>query len=118
MISTERRLPSSCKFLHKALLVFFFLQLLFAGLSAKLVVKEKDIANLQLAQLEAEAELVEDKTLPLECRREVENMIWILPSRGVAYVHLNHKECTACIYSNYCIFSCPADSSIGDLVTD
>ena len=60
MISTERRLPS---------LLLFFLQLLFAGLSAKLVVKEKDIADLQLAQLEAEAELVEDKTLPLECRR-------------------------------------------------
>ena len=55
-------------------MLLFFLQLLFAGLSAKLVVKEKDIADLQLAQLEAEAELVEDKTLPLECRREVENM--------------------------------------------
>ena len=76
MTPTEGSLPSSCKFvkfLHKALLVFF-LQLLVPGLSAKLVVKEKDIDDLQLAHLEAEAELVEDTTLPLECRREVENM--------------------------------------------
>ena len=76
MTPTEGRLPSSCKsvkFLHKALLVFF-LQLFVPGLSAKLVVNEKDIADLQLAHLEAEAELVEDTTLPLECRREVENM--------------------------------------------
>ena len=63
---TEGRLPSSCKFvkfLHKALLVFF-LQLLLPGLSAKLVVEEKDIADLQLAALlKAEVELVEDRTL-------------------------------------------------------
>ena len=75
MTPTDRSLPS-CKFvelLRKALLVFF-LQLLIPGLSSELVVKEKDIADLELAQLEAEAELVEDTTLPLECRRKVKNM--------------------------------------------
>ena len=48
------------------------LLLLLPGLaSGALVVKEAEIADLQLAHLEAEAELVEDITLPLECRRKV-----------------------------------------------
>ena len=43
---------------------------------ADLVVKEKDFADLQLDHLQTQAQLVEDKTLPLECRRQVKNSIF------------------------------------------
>ena len=62
--------PKSVKYLRKALL-FGCLQILLPGSLADLVVKEKDIGNLQLDQVQAQAELVEDTTLPLECRRQV-----------------------------------------------
>ena len=67
-------LPSQKKFkyLHKALLVFL-LQIFIPGSLADLVVKEKDYADLQLDQVLTQAELVEDTTLPLECRRQVYN---------------------------------------------
>ena len=65
--------PKFVKNLRKALLVVC-LQLLVAGSLADLVVKEKDIADLQLDQVQAQAELVEDTTLPIQCRRQVENL--------------------------------------------
>ena len=70
MTSNDRFFPKFVKYLFKALLLIC-LQLLVPGSLADLVVKEKDIADLQLDQLQAQAELVEDTTLPLECRRQV-----------------------------------------------
>ena len=58
-------------FLSKNTLLFVCLQLFVPGSLAKLVVKEQDMVNLQLDQVQAQAELVEDTTLPLECRRQV-----------------------------------------------
>ena len=65
-------LPSQkfVKYLHKALLVFL-LQTFIPCSLANLVVNEKDFADLQLDQVLTQAELVEDTTLPLECRRQV-----------------------------------------------
>ena len=65
-------LPSQkfVKYLHKALLVFL-LQTFIPSSLANLVVNEKDFADLQLDQVLTQAELVEDTTLPLECRRQV-----------------------------------------------
>ena len=64
-------LPPS-KDLQMSLLVFF-LQLLELPDSslADLVVKEKDVEDLQLDQLQAQAHLVEDTTLPFQCQRQV-----------------------------------------------
>ena len=70
MTSNDRISPKFVKYLRKALLLFC-LQLHVPGSLADLVVKEKDIAGLQLDQLQAQAELVEDTTIPLECRRQV-----------------------------------------------
>ena len=70
MTSNDRISPKFVKYLHKALLLIC-LQLHVPGSLADLVVKEKDIADLQLDQLQAQAELVEDTTIPLECRRQV-----------------------------------------------
>ena len=72
MKSTGRISPKFVKHLHKALLLVY-LQLLAPGCLADLVVKEKDIADLQLDHLQAQAELVEDTTLPLQCRRQVKH---------------------------------------------
>ena len=57
-------------FWSKILLVVY-IQLLVPGSLADLVVKENDFADLQLDRIQSQAELVEDKTLPLECRRQV-----------------------------------------------
>ena len=70
MTSNDRFFPKFVKYLFKALLLIC-LQLHVPGSLADLVVKEKDIADLQLDQLQAQAELVEDTTIPLECRRQV-----------------------------------------------
>ena len=72
MTSTDQIFPKFFKYLHKALLLVY-LQLLVPGSLADLVVKEKDIADLQLDQLQTHAELVEDTTLPLQCRRQVKH---------------------------------------------
>ena len=72
MTSNDRISPKFVKYLFKALLLIC-LQLLVPGSLADLVVKEKDIADLQLDQLQAQAELVEDTTTPLECRRQVKH---------------------------------------------
>ena len=71
MVPTVQSVQSYKFVERKAVLLFL---LLLPSLSSTLVVKVGDIADLQLAQLEAQAELVEDKTLPLECRRKVKNM--------------------------------------------
>ena len=73
MTSNDRISPKFVKYLRKALLLIC-LQLLVPGSLADLVVKEMDIADLQLNQLQAQAELVEDTTLPLECRRQVTHL--------------------------------------------
>ena len=65
--------PKSVEYLRKALLVVC-LQLLVRGSLAKLVVNEKDFVNLQLDQVQDQAELVEDTILPRECRRQVKNL--------------------------------------------
>lgn len=65
--------PKSFKYLREALLVVF-LQLLAPGSLADLVVKEKDLAALHLDQVRAQAQLVEDTTLPFECQRQVIHM--------------------------------------------
>ena len=72
MSLTDRNQPSpkSFKYFSEALLVVF-LQLLVPGSLADLVVKEKDLDDLQLDQVQAQAELVEDTTLPFECQRQV-----------------------------------------------
>ena len=72
MKSTDPVSPKFVKYLHKSLLLVY-LQLLVAGCLADLVVKEKDIADLQLDQLQTQAELLEDTTLPLQCRRQVKH---------------------------------------------
>ena len=72
MTPSHRISPRIFKYLRKALLLVC-LQHLVPGSYAELVVKEKDIADLQLDQLQAQAELVEDTTLPLECRRQVKH---------------------------------------------
>ena len=72
MTLTDRISPKFVKYLRKALLLVY-LQLLVPGCLADLVVKEKDIADLQLDHLQTQAELVEDTTLPLQCRRQVKH---------------------------------------------
>ena len=62
--------PMFVSFWSKILLVVY-IQLLVPGSLADLVVKENDFADLQLDRIQSQAELVEDKTLPLECRRQV-----------------------------------------------
>ena len=76
MTQTDRNhpFPKSFKYLREALLVVF-LQLLVPGSLADLVVKKKDLDDLQLDQVQAQAELVEDATLRLECRRQVNKLI-------------------------------------------
>ena len=56
MTSNDRISPKFVKYLRKALLLFC-LQLHVPGSLADLVVKEKDIADLQLDQLQGQAEL-------------------------------------------------------------
>ena len=59
-------------YLSNKTLLAVCLQLLVPGCClADLVVKEQDFADLQLEHLQTQAQLVQDKTLPLECRRQV-----------------------------------------------
>ena len=60
--------------LHMALVSFLFLQVFTPGSLAELVVKEENFADLRLDQLQTHAELVQDMTLALQCRRQVKNV--------------------------------------------
>ena len=57
--------------LHMALVNLLFLQVFTPGSLAELVVKEENFADLRLDQLQTHAELVQDMTVALQCRRQV-----------------------------------------------
>ena len=56
-----------------AALAFLFLQLFIPGSLAELILKENDLP--QLEELQHHAELVQDVTVALECRRQVEYLL-------------------------------------------
>ena len=60
--------------LYMALVNLLFLQVFTPASLAELVVKEENFADLRLDQLQTHAELVQDMTLALQCRRQVKNV--------------------------------------------
>ena len=60
--------------LHMALVNLLFLQVFTPASLAELVVKEENFADLRLDQLQTHAELVQDMTVALQCRRQVKNV--------------------------------------------